>query len=459
MLGTYRIVEVNLGEHHLKQVMQELQLHGQCEELALDFLSEAAVGDYLARRFGQAKLPDGLPGFIHRHTDGNPLFVVRVTEDLVQRELLTEHEGQWELSGGLSEESIHVPEGLRQFIEQQFVQLSGAERSLVEAASVAGVEFSAAAVAAGIQQTVEEVEIVYAGLAQRQHFLVDKGVAEWPDGTVAVRYGFIHALYQEVLYARLTPGRRSGLYQRIGQRTEAAYGARADDIAAESALHFERGRDFPRPIQYWQKAGQRALQRSANVEAIGHFTKGLELLNARPDAAVTQSTQRAEPGAEAQRCQLLLALGEAQLKVGEYVAAQETLLRAADTARELGATESLVRSALMLARLTEQVGLSAVPAVGLLEEALQRLGTTDRLLRAQTLGGLARVLGVTGEHQPARQYAQQAAALARDLDDPELLAANLEGMIHALQGEHPQQRLAYATEMRSLPRPHGPKSW
>ena len=118
VLGTYRIVEVNIGEHHLKRVKQELQVHGQCEELALDFVSEAAVGDYLARRFGQA-LPASLRGFIHRHTDGNPLFMVRVTEELVQWKILTQHDGHWELS-------VHVPEGLRQFIEQQCAQRSGA---------------------------------------------------------------------------------------------------------------------------------------------------------------------------------------------------------------------------------------------------------------------------------------------------------------------------------------------
>ena len=284
VLGTYRLVEVHLGEHHLKRVKQELQMHGQCEELALDFLSEGAVGDYLSRRFGQDTLPASLRGFIHRHTDGNPLFMVRVTEELVQREVLTEHDGQWELSGGLSEESVQVPEGLRQFIEQQFAQLSGAERSLVEAASVAGVEFSAAAVAAGVEQSVEGVEEQCAGLAYRQHFLVDKGVAEWPDGTVAARYGFIHALYQEVFYTRLLAGRRSGLHQRIGQRAEGAYGARADEISAELAMHFERSGDTQRAVQYLQLAGQRATQRLAYTAAITHLTRGIALVQTLPDS-------------------------------------------------------------------------------------------------------------------------------------------------------------------------------
>ena len=156
---------------------------------------------------------------------------------------------------------------------------------------------------------------------------------------------------------------------------------------------------------------------------------------------------------EAQRCTLLLALGEAQRKAGEHLKAQETFLRAADIARALGATESLVRAGLELGKLTAEVGLPAAPAVRLLEEALRGLGAEDSLLTAKTLGGLARVLAVTGEQQQAMVYAQQAVAMARRFADPELLAANLQGMIHALQGpEHVQQRLAYATEMLHSPR-------
>src|SRR6185503_6391197 len=51
IIGTYRPVEVLTRDHPLKGIKQELQLHGQCEELALDFLSEAAVEEYLGHRF------------------------------------------------------------------------------------------------------------------------------------------------------------------------------------------------------------------------------------------------------------------------------------------------------------------------------------------------------------------------------------------------------------------------
>ncbi len=77
--------------------------------------------------------------------------------------------------------------------------------------------------------------------------------------------------------------RRSRLHRQIGEREEQAYGDRAREIAAELAVHFERGRDTKRAIQYLQQAGENAQRRSAYQEAITLLTKGLELLNTLPD--------------------------------------------------------------------------------------------------------------------------------------------------------------------------------
>jgi predicted ATPase len=100
---------------------------------------------------------------------------------------------------------------------------------------------------------------------------------------VAARYGFIHAVYQEGVYERVPAGRRVGLHQRIGARQEAGYGAQAWEIAAELAVHFERGQDTRRAVQYRWQAGRTALQRSAHQEAISHWTRGVELLQTLPD--------------------------------------------------------------------------------------------------------------------------------------------------------------------------------
>jgi predicted ATPase len=120
-------------------------------------------------------------------------------------------------------------------------------------------------------------------LGERQQFLRPAGIAEWPDGTVAARYGFVHALYQHLWSERVRVEKQQQWHLRVGERKEAAWGPQAHQIATELAVHFEQGRDYPRAIRYLQQAGESALRRSANVEAISHLTKGLELLETLPD--------------------------------------------------------------------------------------------------------------------------------------------------------------------------------
>src|SRR5262249_43295597 len=134
-----------------------------------------------------------------------------------------------------------------------------------------------------LEQEIEEVEKRCAGLAAKGQFVRAAGVEEWPDGTIAGRYSFIHALYQNVVYERVAAARRIGLHRRIGERKEAAYGQRTGEIASELAMRFEKGRDHGRAVHYLAQAGENAIQRHAHQEAIGHLTNGLELLRALPD--------------------------------------------------------------------------------------------------------------------------------------------------------------------------------
>src|SRR5256885_11820453 len=77
--------------------------------------------------------------------------------------------------------------------------------------------------------------------------------------------------------------KKKRLHQQIGERVEAAYGKRAEEIVTELALHFERGRDYPRAVLYHQRAAEQAIRRSAYPEAIHHLRKGLTLLKTCPD--------------------------------------------------------------------------------------------------------------------------------------------------------------------------------
>jgi hypothetical protein len=116
-------------------------------------------------------------------------------------------------------------------------------------------------VAAGLQHPMEDVEGICDDLCQQGQFLVAHEVVEWPDGTVTVQYGFGHALYHAVVYGRLGLAQRVRLHRLLGERLERGYGERAHEIASTLALHFTRGRDEGRAVQYRQQAAEHAAQR------------------------------------------------------------------------------------------------------------------------------------------------------------------------------------------------------
>ena len=283
VLGTYRPADMRMHSHPLHAVVQELKMHQRCDELVLTLLPEVAIAQYLTARLPGTGAPSGLARLVHQRTEGNPLFMVNVVDAWEAQGWLEGMEGESRLRVGLDELAQRVPESLQQMLAQQFERLSVEEQRVLEAASVAGVEFSAATVSAGLDTDVVEAETRCEGLARRQQWLRPVGVDEWPDGTVAGRYAFIHALYQQVAYQRLGASRRVHLHRQIGTRLQGAYGPRGHELASELAEHFVRGRNVEKAVQYLQVAGAQAVQRSAHREALQHLARGLELLAMLPE--------------------------------------------------------------------------------------------------------------------------------------------------------------------------------
>src|SRR5499426_3708585 len=240
VLGTYRPVEMALRGHPLRGLVQELCGRGQAVERPLELLAAEAVTAYVTGRLG-GPVAAPLAALIYERTEGNALFLVNIVEHLVQQGLVVQRAGAWTLRAGTEAQVASLPEGVRQLLVRRLEALPTEERRLLEAASVVGKRFAVAAVAAAAQCPVEDVEAVCEGLAAQQHLLDDAGLRVWPDGTSVSRYRFQHALYQQVLYEQIGTVRRRQLHRRIGVRLEAGYGARAREIAAQLAVHFERG--------------------------------------------------------------------------------------------------------------------------------------------------------------------------------------------------------------------------
>jgi predicted ATPase len=219
LVGTYRPVEVILSDHPLKAVKQELQIHRQCEEIRLGSISDTAVADYVDARF--SRVSGQLAPLVYKRTDGNPLFMVNLTDYLVAKEFMVQVNDRWELRGHARE--VGVPESLRVMIERQVERLSPRDQRMLEAASVAGIEFSDVVMGDVLEKDCEEIQEQCEGLVQREQFLRVKGREKLPDGAETTRYAFTHALYRDVLYRRLTAGRRVRLHRRIGALLESGH--------------------------------------------------------------------------------------------------------------------------------------------------------------------------------------------------------------------------------------------
>ena len=97
------------------------------------------------------------------------------------------------------------------------------------------------------------------------------------------RYFFKHALIQETAYQSLLKSKRQQYHQQIAQVLEERFPETQETQPELLAHHYTEAGLIAQAIPYWQQAGQRAVQRSANIEAIGHLTNGLELLKTLPD--------------------------------------------------------------------------------------------------------------------------------------------------------------------------------
>lgn len=277
VIGSYRPVDLILRQHPLKAAKEELRAHGQGAEIVLGPLSDGAVADYLARRGPGAVAPLDVTAFVQQRTQGHPLFMATLADYLVTEGMLTGPVTPAR-ADRLAAMAAEVPEEVQAFIEAQMGRLSPRERAVLEAASAVGARFRADSVAAALATDVTEIESVCDALAARGQFLEDHGVTSGPGGATGSEYQFRHALHQAALYRRLGQSHRARLHRAIGLEIEQASGDRAAEMAAELALHFERGGDVERAVGHRRQAATNALQRWAYLEALDHVARGLRLI-------------------------------------------------------------------------------------------------------------------------------------------------------------------------------------
>ncbi|MGI9168334.1 MAG: serine/threonine-protein kinase PknK, partial [Pyrinomonadaceae bacterium] len=287
--GTFRPEDIERSNHTLKSCKAEMQAHKLCEEIALDSLSPAHIQDYLNATFAPHNFPPEFATHIHDKTEGHPLFATNLLQYLHERGDISKTNEHWSLSRAISEMELELPQSVRSMISKKMDSLAEEERRVLQYASVEGQEFRSTVVASLLGVDEVDLEELLARIEKTHRLIVTREEEELPDGSLATRYRFAHALYQKCLYDDLVTKRRIMLHRQAGEQLARHYGKRAPQIATQLALHFERGRDFARAVEFLIHAGDNATTLYANAEAADHYTRALSLSEKLPDEAQAET--------------------------------------------------------------------------------------------------------------------------------------------------------------------------
>jgi DNA-binding winged helix-turn-helix (wHTH) protein/tetratricopeptide (TPR) repeat protein len=398
ILATFRPADLILTESPLKALKQDLLIHQLAFEILLERLTESDVGDYLGERFAGAELSTGFATVIHKHSDGNPLFMTAMLDHLVQQGALSETGGRWLMTTPLEKVDPGVPETLRQMLEVQLQYLSDAQQQLLKCASVDGEHFTAWSVATMMERPAPEVEEQCAALAERQQFLKASGAREFSNGVLSSAYEFRHSLYREVLYRRLNPTQRVNFHQRLANGIEALRFEDGTGAAAKIALHFEEGREYERAVQYLMLAAENATRRYAHHESSQALEYALELL----------PRIKAEKRAQLD-VQILERLGDSLYALGAMERSAATYQAMATRAAEAGLLTAQANALMRLAHSAE-----AIPFF------LRAVELDPNFASAYV--NLSRIYSNLGEVERAKEYARQAHELREHASERERLS-------------------------------------
>ncbi len=297
LIGSYRSTEVAGSHHRLAAMTAELGLKGLSEELVLDGLDHGEVDHYLRLRFpfdeSHAKAFTNLRTLIQKHTAGNPLFIMHVCNDLVERSRIIERVGGWTLPSAITSADLGIPDSLRRAIHNQIDGLTASERAVLKVASVAGTTFDLPVVSGVMNLQLSGVEAIADSLARRKRFIARCEAPTYSGDRNDFGFHFLHGLYRDAFYQLIPPERLRELHRRAGTCKESTDQDGGHQIAAELAHHFELGLDTNRALFHLQRAAQNARNRGAYTEAKMHLERALRLLSQIPPSPETEELEAA----------------------------------------------------------------------------------------------------------------------------------------------------------------------
>ena len=309
IVGPYREAQ-QFRTDHLAEALADLHRQHQIERLSLTGLDEPGVQALISARSGREAEPE-LARAIHAETEGNPFFIEEVLRHLSESGAIFDRNGRW--ASDLAIDQLGIPESLKEVIRQRLGHLHERTAQTLSLASIAGREFDLRVLERVSDLAADEL------LEALDEALAAQLIDEVP-GRVG-RYSFSHALIHETLYDDHNAARRVRLHRQIGEAMESLHGDSAEPPLSELAHHFlksaEAGLDVDKAIGYAIGAGERATSQLAHKEAAAYYRRALETLEAN------------DPGNAPRSCELLLSLGQAEWRAGDFDEAKKAFSRAA----------------------------------------------------------------------------------------------------------------------------------
>ena len=249
--------------------------------LTLTRLAPQQVERLITTVAGGKPLPAAVVQQIMARTDGVPLFVEELTKTVLESGLLREEETHYTLMGPLT--SVGIPATLQDALMARLDRL-GTAKGVAQLGATIGRTF-----AYDLLQAVAAQD--EAMLLQSLRQLVEAELVYQRGLPPQATYTFKHALIQDAAYQSLLKSIRQQYHQQIAQVIEARFPALVEMQPELVAQHYTAAGCAEQAVVYWQRAGQQASERSANVEAISHCTTGIELLKTLPETP--EHTQQA----------------------------------------------------------------------------------------------------------------------------------------------------------------------
>lgn len=422
IVATYRELEVRQSAEHAA-LLSDIGREGT--PVPLRGLSLDEVGDFVRSGGDIAADPETVFS-LRQATGGNPFFLDEIVRLMIAER---EHGGRVRPRAGFT-----IPDSIRAAIDRRIQPLSDRTKSLLTLASVIGNEFDFGLLSQAAELPRPQLLESLAEAAANA-IIVEPAQRTEP-------YRFAHATVAETLRGGLGLTARALLHQQVAMAVERLHQRDLAPHFARLAHHYVEALSIGDPgkaVEYSRRGAERARRQLAFAEAVRLYGMALDAFDAaaHPD--------------EAQRCETLLAMGEAQAQGGGLDEARRAFEEAAEVARRLDDATPLAQAALHASAWFGSFFNVDHALTHLVEEALRALSDGDSAMRAALMATLASERYWAGNRESGIALSDEAVAMARRVGDPRALVAALWVASQLRWGpEDVEGRLASATEIASL---------